>query len=970
MLNYSIKISNREARDYIELDDFYIKPDLSILSGTTARTQDLSVNDEFWVSSQFLPFDKKVEVESVTVVIRNGYILQKVDLEIQVLYYHNEAQGTDTPIHYVEMDDVVYYEKNGRYDINGDIIIVTENQGSISVLKKIYVEAGKVVINGEVFSVTVNNNGVIISDSMGGGCPYDINTSHVDKTPMEVYKLVFRNERERTIDIKNITRFGYVPYIVYNDERIKFAKLIDDEGNFIGYGVRVDGVNYPMESESVDTFEMGLSNPENYRNLEYDGEIGISINGVDYKVYFEPMDYEEGDYLCIETAKPNPTVMIGDTITLKSIHYTNTVDVIGEGQNKYTFINGIRHNSIKNLCDTINVGGKYYWLDYQGDSSNPYVGMLAIVDYGNNKETFKVLSVSNGQVKSLVKMKEVDGVWKEAYTILEGANGGSEYAKATNYRIYHNDGFLIDNEVYPIEISESYDAEGYVIDTKNIINIKKPIEYDLKVYAVLGNNKIICTVDIDREIVQTEDYYSQKNIIFSSLTANRDFTLFRRGSMFGMKALTVKKWLKEAVEAPNSSSTYVLSQSKEKIRLYYENSSISVPVVLCSDINNNLNREDLLRDYYCTEKEEFAVNKIVDMEKDIYTPVIRSNGNILPVENIYFNLHFRTRELDTWRQIKDYGKNNVSGGKENVDYTENLHVGNALSNWFITDCYPYNDVLSDATNEDIEKVLNLSDLLGFLYFTTNDVEVKRPKLSGSFLRLTYYDSRDPEKQNMLGTSTVYFDTDNYYNILRKSKEGENVVYQDVALSLNPNRIPGVTTTSGAFQPDYDQTISVFTEAYNKVEEQVTYTTKNLLYDEGKRLSSQIKVTDRYNTTHSSEGFYSYLLKHIANKKKKQTIYLKIEFFHAGLGIKIPMVIATDENKNAINQWTQDRLSKFKKGYDTKEIYMRQYIPIDISYSLDRREFVYEISMKNGFSLAINKGNDLVFNLFEIKTKSN
>ena len=121
MLNYSIKISNREARDYIELDDFYIKPDLSILSGTTARIQDLSVNDEFWISSQFLPFDKKVEVESVTIAIRNGYILQKVDLEIQVLYYHNEAQGTDTSIHYVEMDDVVYYEKNGRYSASSYI---------------------------------------------------------------------------------------------------------------------------------------------------------------------------------------------------------------------------------------------------------------------------------------------------------------------------------------------------------------------------------------------------------------------------------------------------------------------------------------------------------------------------------------------------------------------------------------------------------------------------------------------------------------------------------------------------------------------------------------------------------------------------------------------------------------------------------------------------------------------------------
>ena len=82
------------------------------------------------------------------------------------------------------------------------------------------------------------------------------------------------------------------------------------------------------------------------------------------------------------------------------------------------------------------------------------------------------------------------------------------------------------------------------------------------------------------------------------------------------------------------------------------------------------------------------------------------------------------------------------------------------------------------------------------------------------------------------------------------------------------------------------------------------------------LNSKIIVKDRLAGKNSSEGFYSYILKAFANKKEPQTIYMKAEFFHAGIGIKIPMVIATDTDKNAIqnDEWS-GKLAEFKKGYD-------------------------------------------------------
>ena len=89
--------------------------------------------------------------------------------------------------------------------------------------------------------------------------------------------------------------------------------------------------------------------------------------------------------------------------------------------------------------------------------------------------------------------------------------------------------------------------------------------------------------------------------------------MYRRGSMFGMKDLTAKKWLKEAVEAPKPTSTYILSQSRKKIRLYRENEAFAITFGMSSNINNDGLREDLLLNY-STEKGEDAINKIVDME--------------------------------------------------------------------------------------------------------------------------------------------------------------------------------------------------------------------------------------------------------------------------------------------------------------------------------------------------------------------
>ena len=313
-------------------------------------------------------------------------------------------------------------------------------------------------------------------------------------------------------------------------------------------------------------------------------------------------------------------------------------------------------------------------------------------------------------------------------------------------------------------------------------------------------------------------------------------------------------------------------------------------------------------------------------------------------------------------------------------------MNNLFSNWFVTDYYPYNaygnaesQVYKIGTDEFINNNMNNSDLLGFLYFTTNDVQNKRKKLEKSFLRITYFDSKDPLTQNMLGTSTIYLNCDRYFDILYNSHNG--IFYENVAQSLDIDRVTnGTMNSQGVVTPaskgdkiaiNKNTAPGVLKEPFIITNDQYA-NTSNLAINNMKdapRLDSRITVGDMFSDSLSSEGFYSYILKAFSNKKVEQTVYMKAEFFHAGIGIKIPMMLAVDKDNQAISSWDVNKINDFKSGYDLKKIYDNLYTPIKISYSKELRKFVYRISDERNYSVATKNGNKLRFNLFELKIKA-
>jgi len=134
-------------------------------------------------------------------------------------------------------------------------------------------------------------------------------------------------------------------------------------------------------------------------------------------------------------------------------------------------------------------------------------------------------------------------------------------------------------------------------------------------------------------------------------------------------------------------------------------------------------------------------------------------------------------------------------------------------------------------------------------------------------------------------------------------------------------------------------------------------------DENNRLSSRITVKGRNMLNESSDGFYLYLFKEFSRSLHPRTIYMKVEFNHAGYGQKVPFMRLTKKQGSMtyeLNKISQIN-NKIKSGYEIDEIYENMFIPIKIVYDDVKKRFTYYY--ENNFT------NKLEFNLFEVKYKA-
>ena len=342
-------------------------------------------------------------------------------------------------------------------------------------------------------------------------------------------------------------------------------------------------------------------------------------------------------------------------------------------------------------------------------------------------------------------------------------------------------------------------------------------------------------------------YYSQKVLVGSTdnfREAEADF-LFK--NIFGID-IDVDDFNEKYIEGDLSGIEIYrdnfLFGEKTNYTFSFERPIVNINVPIVNTFETNLTQMELLNEYFVETEKKKAINRITDIEKDVYYPCIPNNNSFGDVYTIKFNLHFREHRGDDW----------------------------LVENESFWNCIEQSDGRAKIINTTQNKQMttdNRSDLLSFLGFTNEDVRFQKNKLKKSFLRLMYFDSTNPANQNMIGYSTIFFDTGDMFAKYIKYNEEKNYV----AVNMNENQY-GV---------------------YNISEEKTGIRVNRESFNEKTRLSSQFVVKSKNTSKASSEGFYLYIWKDNSTPLP-QDLYMKVEFNHAGYGRTIPFMMPYWDSK--------------------------------------------------------------------------
>lgn len=335
----------------------------------------------------------------------------------------------------------------------------------------------------------------------------------------------------------------------------------------------------------------------------------------------------------------------------------------------------------------------------------------------------------------------------------------------------------------------------------------------------------------------------------------------------------------------------------------------NVPVIMESDVDSSsLGLSDVQAETLVDDVINQNIPDIIDMERFKYAPVIGTGEDASVVTGITINMHFRKRvPLEGTAEITE------------VDIRQNLDDANNIAfeeGWRL---YTDNDFDNDNGknskvgwySQDNEK----SDLLGYLGFTDNDIYYQKSKISKTFVRLSYYDSPDPLNQSLLNYSTVFFDSGEIYGkyIKLKTKIEDGDIRWNYAVGLCGK-------------------------------------------DSDLRVDSQLVIKNEYNRAKSAEGFNIYLFADDAttglDENGEKTIYMKIEFNHAGNGKTIPLTLS-----GPTDVAVEDYLESL-------------YIPVKIGYNSSRKMYYYRYAPESGGGyIKSSENNDsITLSLYEPRLK--
>lgn len=931
MLRYNVKVTEDDiSREKMSWDEKFLSQDLSYVSGVTSTSYHLEKYGMIPASNSMVSSDATLRVVSEN-VHRNGYCLI-----LGKEYDVKKVKVGEKDINYIEVNGTFYYEVEGKYVIDemlkqdgesvisGEVIVPSGSQDSVNIDTIVWIEDGKVTIDGITYWYD-ENEGKITLDGVYFIDDYESVTKCKDikffnfKSTIEVTKFKLTKAFDEIgYDYSKVSYCSYLYFINFNGEchNIAFTKDKDD-GSF-SFFCEYNGKELPLffkvsddyiELNNANLASNGIEGVYDYDSLKsITSYVKVSCENGDVYVEVEHdvISANDGDRVLVQLSDSYTSFGIGDVITFHNDDSADELKVYGD-ENEFVVYNGNKIGLVKNLCDTVTIGGHEYPIHYVNGRNE---GKDCVIDVNGSNVTMKL--VSDKKVKPY------------GYVIVEGHN------VATNdilYNINEYDGVTINGKSY----------KRYKNDSENVNAIPTDLhsKYMLEVDDVVGSSILVCKAFLPTEGLPKNEYIAiGKETLQMVVGASSTLRLTSVNKIFGVREITpLLPFSKKSSAYEDITSSKYYYDLFGSLSLYCSMGYVSVKFPMTMHVGDDAIQDNIVENDFFEHEKSLAINPIIDMEKDVYSPKYvaedgKYNGSdtvFCPISEIRVNLHFRTRDLDTWK---------VNEGFNLVDSSGNT------DGWFVTDYYPYKTM-------DKKKLMDESDLVGLLNFTNDDIYYQKSKVGKTFLRFSYYDSIDPNSQMLLATSTVFMD--------------EHALFKKFIDNSRKN-----VNTYSLVSYDNDKTkdlnkISVMSEFKNG---------GSVVIDESKRLSSRFVITNKYDTDTSSEGFYIYMFKEYSENLHPREIFMKVEFNHAGIGTTIPFIKPMS--------WTEDNSSKtwfpnkelsvgsaeMMKGVELEKKNAQDYIPLYAVYDFKNKEYVYVFDKRY---VTVNDGVASI-NLFELKLR--
>ncbi len=970
MLKYSIKVNEKNIkREEMSWGEKFLSQDLSYISGVTSPSYHLEKYSIMPSTNSIVSSDSTLRINS-TNVYRNGYCIlrkKKYDINTLSVCMHNGNVMEYKDVKYIEYNGKYYYgvfdEKTTTYKFVIDSILKEENgivsEGLLTFETNVdsddyvcfdtifWIENGTITIDGTTYLYDANENCIHLSDGSIVTDPTEISSCEridiiYDKTPKEVTKFILTKAFDSLLcNYSKITYCSYLYFINVNgnfyyiveenntEGKTEFVCYINDERHnlFIEYKKKDDESSddemekYYAELTEENLNEYGIYNSYNYNSLKSlslyvrvkcDGEYKYA------KVEHQIINANSGDRILLQITDDYSNIGVGDIIKV-TLDEDARLKVFSQGNEEFVIYKGNRYNLIANLCDTVTIGDYEYDLSY----------------INGNKEGDCLVSINGNDVT--MRLIEKDGkTYVKPYNLIVSANTVND---TTYYEINKYDGVIINGEKY-----KRYRKYEEGVEIENCVVTDLNDSYYLEIDDILGKNNLSCKAFLPSFTLSQETETAINSYIISRIMSD-DIRIDKCNKIFGVVEITpyIPFYNSNSMNENVFSSDYYFNLFSS-LKLFCNVGYISIKLPIISKSGGDPIQSDIVNSKFFDKEREKVINPIIDMEKDIYYPkYINSNDGVYngsytdfnPISEIRVNLHFRTRNLDTWK----------------IDES---------SNWFITDYYPYKGIILNQDKKELKTLMEASDLVGLLGFTNNDVYYQKSKIGKSFLRFSYYDSIDPQNQTLLATSTVFMDE---HSLFKKYIDNSR---------KNVNIYKTISETSATTCIDKITVKSEFVDEKKKSSKATICDNKNIKIkiDENKRLGSRLIISNKYNTDTSSEGFYIYMFKEYSKNLHPRQIFMKVDFNHAGIGNTIPFIKPMEWKENVNGNFTPtvpldfNKCDKLKEGILLEQKYAQDYIPLYAVYDFKNKEYAYVfdkryVTVEDGIAS---------LNLFELKLK--